>query len=158
MPKTNLKSDWDANGCLVFTANASGSGSMVFNTATPVVLGTQVFPLRSIANIASAANYTLSAAQCIGGIVRDNCNAAITVTLPTVTQCIALIPGAQVGTSWNLIYQNPGNSTITLATDGSSQWTVLGTNTIAASNTRCYVFVTTAANTGTVISEGVSAI
>ena len=159
MAKTNLSSAWSTNGELVFSANVvNSSGSMVFNAGTPLVLGTQVYPLRSITNIASAANYTMSGAQLLSGIIRDNCNAAISVTLPTVAQAIALIPGWQAGTSFNLIYQNPGNSTVTLYTDGSTQWTVLGTNTIAASNTRAYVFCITAAATGTVVSEGVNAI
>jgi hypothetical protein len=155
MSKTNLKSDWDSSGNLVFTANASGSGSMVFNTATPVVLGTVAYPLKAVTNIASASNYTMSVTQLMSGFIRDTCNAAISVTLPTVAQAIAVIPGWQAGTSFTLTYQNPGNSTVTLYTDGSTQWTVLGTNTIAANNTRTYDFIILSNVTGTVVSHGV---
>jgi hypothetical protein len=119
-----------------------------------IVVGAAVYPSKTVTVLTSAANYTMTAAQLITGIISDTCNAAISVTLPTVTNTIALIPGYKVGTTLNLFYRNPGNSTITMYTDANTQWTLLGTNTIAAANAKSYDFVITAANTGTVVCKG----
>jgi hypothetical protein len=133
-------------------------GAFTNATATSVianiVVGAAVYPSKTVTVLTSAANYTMTAAQLITGIISDTCNAAISVTLPTVTNTIALIPGYKVGTTLNLFYRNPGNSTITMYTDANTQWTLLGTNTIAAANAKSYDFVITAANTGTVVCKG----
>jgi hypothetical protein len=155
MAKTNLASTWDSNGNLVFTANASGSGSMVFNTATPVVLGTQHYPLKTVTSLTTGTDYTLSAAQILGGIVLDiptvNCNAL----LPTVAQCLSLIPGWQVGTSFKLTYRNAPASAqaINVRTDALTQWTEVGNCVISANYAKVFEFVVTAANTGTVYAS-----
>ena len=154
MPKTNLKSDWDSSGNLVFTANASGSGAMVFNTATPVVLGTLAYPLKSITVKTSAANYQASAAELLSGVISDTCNAAITCFLPSVNNVCNAIAGWQAGTTFDLFYRNPGNSTITLQADNGSQWSTLGTLTIAAANTKTFEFIIATNATGTVVAKG----
>jgi hypothetical protein len=155
MAKTNLKSDWSTNGELVFSANASGSGSMVFNVATPLVLGTLAYPVKTISARTSTANYTMNATELLGGIVSDTTvTNAVSVTLPTVANVVAKIPGWQAGTTFTLFYSNPGDQAITLYTDASTQWTLLGTNTIAAANCKQYDFVISSATAGTVICKG----
>jgi hypothetical protein len=155
MAKTNLSSDWSTNGELIFSANASGSGAMVFNVATPLILGALAYPLKSIDTKTSANNYSLSVTHLLGGVISDTTTGnAISVTLPTVANVCAVIPGWQAGTSFTLFYRNPGDQAITLYTDASSQWTILGTNTIAAANCKQYDFVIATAATGTVICKG----
>jgi trimeric autotransporter adhesin len=136
-------------GTTVAVTNATAT-SMIAN----IVIGAAVYPSKTVTVLTSAGNYTMTAAQLITGIISDTCNASISVTLPTVTNTIALVPGWKVGTTLNLFYRNPGNSTITLYTDANTQWTLLGTNTIAAANAKSYDFVITAANTGTVVCKG----
>jgi hypothetical protein len=155
MAKTNLSSDWSTNGELVFTANASGSGSMVFNIATPLVLGTLAYPVKAINARNSTANYTMSVTELLGGIINDTTvTNAVSVTLPTVANVVAKIPGWQAGTTFTLFYRNPGDQAITLYTDASTQWTILGTNTIAAANAKSYDFIIATNATGTVLCKG----
>lgn len=139
------------------TVNAT-TGNITNVAATSVianiVIGAAVYSSKTVTVLTSATNYTMTPAQLITGVISDTCNAAISVTLPTVANVVALVPGWKVGTTLNLFYRNPGNSTITMYTDASTQWTLLGTNTIAAANAKSYDFIITAANTGTVVCKG----
>jgi hypothetical protein len=153
MAKTNLASAWSTNGELVFTANASGSGSMVMNLGTPLVGGTLSYPVKTITELTSAANYTMTAAQLLTGVVNDTTSTGgISVTLPTVANVVALIPGWQVGTTFELFYRNGGNQTVTMY--AGATWTMLGTNTILAANAKAYDFVIASGTTGTMVAKG----
>ncbi len=119
------------------------------------VISPRVFGSKTITVKNSTANYTLTAAEVLGGIVSDTTvTNAVSVTLPTVANTVAAIPGWKVGTSFTLFYRNPGNQTITLYTDANTQWTLLGTNTIPAANAKSYDFVIATNVTGTVVCKG----
>jgi hypothetical protein len=144
----------NANATTVRATTGAFTNVTATSVIANIVVGAAVYPSKTVTVLTSASNYTMTAAQLITGIISDTCNAAISVTLPTVANVIALVPGYKVGTTLSLFYRNPGNSTITMYTDASTQWTLLGTNTIAASNAKSYDFVITAANTGTVVCKG----
>jgi hypothetical protein len=72
----------------------------------------------------------------------------------TVAQVIADIPGGYVGMKWLLRIVNTGAGTLTLATDGSAQWTMTGTMTVAQNTFRDFVCQITGATTGTVTEIG----
>jgi hypothetical protein len=150
MAKTNLKSDWDSSGNLVFTANASGSGSMVFNTNTPTVLGCGPYAYANVTNLTTATNYTMTVAQLLGGYTQDVPTVNCTAVLPTVAQVVAVIPGYLVGTTFNHIYRCvPGSAqAIAIQTDASSQWTAIGNVSVNTNVCKTFEFMITAANTG----------
>jgi len=103
----------------------------------------------------SAASYILSAAHLLSGMVTDTTNTgAIAAAMPTVAAVVALLPGWVAGTSFQFIYRNPGNQTVTLGTDASAQWTMDGTMTIATLNAKLFVCTIATAATGTVYSVG----
>jgi hypothetical protein len=155
MAKTNLASNWSTNGELIFTANASGSGSMVMNIGTPLVGGTLAYSLKTVTEKTSAANYTMTAAELLTGVINDTTSTGgISVTLPTVANVVALIPGWQVGTTFELFYRNGGNQTVTVYT--AATWTMMGTNTVVAANVKAYDFIIASGTTGTVVCKGSS--
>lgn len=105
--------------------------------------------------LASAAGYTMTAAQLLSGLIIDATNTgAIAVPFPTVAATVALIPGYAVGTCFYLTYVNTGNQTVTVATDASTQWTMTGTMTILTTTTRVFLCRIDSAVTGTVYSLG----
>lgn len=58
---------------------------------------------------------TLTAAECVGGLLIVNCDDAQTMTLPTGALLNAAIPSCQVGASFDIDIVNVGDSTLTLA-------------------------------------------
>lgn len=58
---------------------------------------------------------TLTAAECLGGLLVINCDDAQTATLPTAALILAALPGATVGQSFDVDVVNVGDATLTLA-------------------------------------------
>jgi len=124
-------------------------------TTTPIFQSSLSFPRMVISVKTSAAGYTLTAAELLGGIVDDTTNTGgIAVVMPTVAAVVAAIPGWQADTSFYFIYRNPGNQTVTLNTDASAQWTMVGTMTIATLNAKLFVCMIDSATAGRVYSIG----
>jgi hypothetical protein len=149
----------------ITTVNATDTNATNTNTGTVkatgvianTIVGVNVFKTRVITVLTSATNYTMTPAQLLGGIISDTtATNAISVTLPTVTNVVAAISGWKVGTSFDLFYRNPGTQAVTLYTDANTQWTIVGTNTIAAANSREYSFVVASNVAGNVVCKGVS--
>ena len=62
----------------------------------------------------------ITAAQMLGGVITSTSGSATTLTTPTATAIMALIPSGGRGTTFDLIIDNSaGSSTVTLTLDGS---------------------------------------
>lgn len=72
----------------------------------------------------------------------------------TVAQVLADSPGLSVGHAYMLRVTNTGAGTFTLATDGSTQFTMTGTMTVPQNTTRDFVVTINTATTGTVQAVG----
>jgi hypothetical protein len=90
---------------------------------------------------------TATAAQLLGGIYTHNSKTgAGTLTTPTGTQLSTAIPGVAVGYTFQCLYQNRGNQTVTL-TAGASGITMKGTVAVATGLAALMTFVNTGSNT-----------
>ena len=58
---------------------------------------------------------TLTAAECLGGLLVINCDDAQTATLPTAALLNAALPGAASGASFDVDIVNVGDATLTVA-------------------------------------------
>uniref|UniRef100_A0A6H1ZQ24 Uncharacterized protein n=1 Tax=viral metagenome TaxID=1070528 RepID=A0A6H1ZQ24_9ZZZZ len=139
------------NGSIKYDA---GEGFLRLTTL-PLILSGLSFPLTTVTAKTSAAGYTLTAAEVVGGYVIDATNTgAIAPVMPTVAAVVALIPGWVAGTSFLFTYVNTGNQTVTLTTDASTQWTMTGTMTALTTTTRIYLCRILTAATGVVYGIG----
>ena len=121
----------------------------------PIIQSELSYPLMTVTTLTSNAGYTMTATQLLGGLISDTSGTGgIAAVMPTVADTVALIPGWTAGTSFYLIYRNPGNQTVTLTTDASTQWTMTGTMTIATLNAKLFVCTILTGVTGTVYSVG----
>ena len=141
------------------TAFTSGATTFTSNpvklVSSPLYQSGLSLPLITNTVKTSAAGYTLTAAHLLGGMVTDTTSTGpIAVPMPTVAAVVALLPDWVAGTSFQFIYRNPGNQTVTLGTDASTQWTMNGTMTIATLNAKLFVCIIASAVTGTVYSIG----
>lgn len=57
---------------------------------------------------------TLTAAECLSGLLKIDCDDAQTLTTPTATLLNAGIPGVAVGTTFSLFVINFGDTTLTI--------------------------------------------
>ena len=134
-------------GVQTFTAQDIHSNGLVSASGKPIIGGLIATPKMTVTTKTSAAGYTISAAELLGGFISDTSSTgAIAATLPTVAAVVALLPGWVVGTSFRLVYKNLGDQTVTLTT--GTTWTMTGTMTIAATKYREFLFVITGATTG----------
>lgn len=76
----------------------------------------------------------------------------------TVAQVLADTTGLSVGMAYVLRVTNTGAGTFTLATDGSTQFTMTGTMTVAQNTFRDFIVTISTATSGTVQSVGVGTI
>ena len=147
----------NTNATTVRATTANVTNAIATSVIANTVLGVNVFGSKTITTKTSSANYTMTVAHLLGGIISDTTTGnAVSVTLPTVANVVAAISGWKAGTSFTLFYRNPGDQAITLYTDANTQWTMLGTNTIAAANAKSYDFVIASNVTGTVVCKGSS--
>jgi len=132
----------------------AGLGALQMTT-TPIIQSALSFPLQTPTILTSAAGYTMTATQLLSGLIVDATNTGgIAVPFPTVAATVALIPGWVAGTSFLLWYVNTGNQTVTVATDASTQWTMVGTMTILTTTTRVFLCNILTGVTGNVYSLG----
>ena len=98
--------------------------------------------------LTSGATVTLTAAQVLSGLISDTISAPSAATLPTPASIVTAIPGAKVGTSFDLVIRNSALSAIaiTLTANGSS--TISGTATIAQNNAKTFRAVVTGVTPG----------
>jgi hypothetical protein len=100
-------------------------------------LSTLAYPNCTPASVTVTAGTTPvagAAADVLGGLLLIDCQDVGTYTMPTAAALIALIPGAQVGTSFRVVVRNTGDSTLTIA--GGTGGTISGVATIATANTK----------------------
>jgi hypothetical protein len=128
-------------------------GDIIQLSGKALIQGMNAFPKLTVTTKTSAAGYTISAAELIGGMISDTTSTgAIAATLPLVTDVVAAIPSYVVGTSFYFIYRNPGTQTVTITTN--TGWTIVGTATIATLNAKLFVVRITSATTATIYSIG----
>lgn len=90
---------------------------------------------------------TATIAQLLGGVYTHNSKTgAGTLTTPTGAEISAGIPSVTVGSTFEVIYYNRGNQTVTL-TAGASGVTLYGTVAVTTGKVANMYFVNTAANT-----------
>jgi hypothetical protein len=107
-----------------------------------------VYPQRTAAAVTVTTGTTpvaLTAAQVLGGFLIVDCQDAGTITMPTAAALAALIPALQVGTSFEFIVRNTGDTTLTLA--GGTGGTVSGTATMATATSKRWLAICTAIGT-----------
>jgi len=76
--------------------------------------------IRKHTPVAVNATATVSAATMLAGVISSTSAQATSITTPTATAIAALIPGAGMGTAFDLIIDNSaGSSTVTVVLDGS---------------------------------------
>lgn len=85
---------------------------------------------------------TLTAAECLGGLVVFNVDDAQSINLPTATLLQAAMPGAAVGQSFIFYIKNTGDATGTVV--AGTGGTLSGTATIATVTTRAWLVRLTA--------------
>ena len=94
-----------------------------------------------------AQNGTPTIAQLLGGVIAHNSKTGSgTLTTPTGAQISAGITGVAIGHSFDVLYDNYGNQTVTV-TAGASGVTVKGTAAVTTLKCAILRFVCTAANT-----------
>jgi hypothetical protein len=130
------------------------SGAATLSGATTIsgqpVLGTtakKVALYGTTSTTIDAQNGTPTIAQLLGGIILHNSKTgAGTLTTPTGAEISAGITGVAVGYTFDCLYVNYGNQTVTI-TAGASGVTVTGTAAITTAKNALMRFVNTAANT-----------
>lgn len=112
-----------------------------------------VMPL--ILPVTFTAAATLTAAQCLAGLITYN-GAAANLTLPSAAALCDAVQGAMVGTSFELMVKSTGAGTATIVAGAGC--TLTGTATVATANIRTLLFnftnVTPGQEAYTVYSEG----
>lgn len=115
--------------------NYAGFSSLVYPkvtaTAKTVSSGTSTTP-------------TWTAADILSGLIVVNCDDAGTATLPTADLLTAAINGVTVGTSFQFLIRNTGDSTLTIAAGTGGTLASGNTNTVATVHTRGFLVVITA--------------
>lgn len=86
----------------------------------------------------SATDYTMTAAEMIGGLIRDTTSGATAVTLPLVTDLVALT-GSAAGSSFYVTYLNAGTHTATITTN--TGWTLYGTMAITTGKAQTFLCI-----------------
>lgn len=114
--------------------NYAGFSSLVYPkvtaTAKTVSSGTSTTP-------------TWTAADLLSGLIVVNCDDAGTATFPTATLLNAAINGVSVGTSFQVLIRNTGDSTLTVAAGTGGTLATGNTNTVLTVQTRGFLFVVT---------------
>jgi hypothetical protein len=86
------------------------------NRSTPYITG---IPYRTLTPVTITLTTgggagTMTAAQCLSGLLRVDCQDAQSLNFPTAAQIIAAIPGVEVGTTFELCVLNFGDTTLTM--------------------------------------------
>jgi hypothetical protein len=97
----------------------------------------------------SATDYTMTAAELLGGLLRDTTSGATAAKLPLVTDLVALT-GSAAGSSFYFTYLNPGNSTVTITTH--TGWTLHGTMAITTAKAQTFLCIIDSATAASLYS------
>lgn len=96
------------------------NGEILSNSVDKNIITNGNFIIQCPTPTAINSTNNITAAQMIGGVITSTSVAATTLTTPTATAIMALIPGGGRGTQFDLIIDNSaGASTVTLALDAS---------------------------------------
>jgi len=138
----NTAKDITASGTNTFSGTTKATGAVRLGTTA---LNTPIYGTTS--TVIDAQNGTPTIAQLLGGIIRHNSKTgAGTLTTPTGAELSAGIADVAVGYTFDCLYVNYGNQTVTI-TPGASGVTVTGTAAITTGKNALMRFVNTAANT-----------
>ena len=119
------------------------------NLGRPIIKGALAFPLMNRAVLTSGATVTYTAAQVLGGMIIDTITANCAATLPTPASIVAGVPGAIVGTSFEIDILNTAASAIVITVTANGASTVVGTATINQANNKRIRAVITNVGLGT---------
>jgi hypothetical protein len=134
------------------TIDAKGSGQIKIGaTSTGKVVigkGSAGQPITfSTATVLDAQSGTAAIAELLGGVYRHNSKTgAGTLTTPTGTEISAGIAGVATGYTFDCLYANYGNQTVTI-TAGASGVTIVGTAAVPTLKNALLRFMCTGANT-----------
>lgn len=86
------------------------------NRSTAYITGIQYRTLTPVTVTLTTAGGvgTMTAAQCLSGLLRVDCQDAQSLTFPTAAQIIAAMPGPEVGSTFELTIINFGDTTLTM--------------------------------------------
>lgn len=104
----------------------------------PVILGALAFPKTTVTTLTSGATVTYTAAQVLGGLITDTISAGCAATLPAPASIVAAIPGATVGTSFDVVIKNTAASAIAITVTANGSSTIVGTATISQNNSKMF--------------------
>lgn len=107
---------------------------------TPKYFDTLAFPrMTPTAQLTTAAAITYTSGQLLGGLIlRDPNGAARADLVPTAVLLIAAMPGCEVGTFFEFIVQNDADAAETITLTTATGATMVGTMTIAQSNSKTF--------------------
>jgi hypothetical protein len=99
-------------------------------------------------NISNAAGQNITAAQILGGYIERDGAVTVSDALPTAAAVLALLPGMEVHDCRLLIIRNANTGTLTLT--AGTNFTIVGTATIATVTTAVYMMRKTSATALTI--------
>lgn len=99
-------------------------------------------------NISNAAGQNITAAQILGGYIERDGATTVSDALPTAAAVLALLPGMEVHDCRLLIIRNANTGTLTLT--AGTNFTIVGTATIATVTTAVYMMRKTSATALTI--------
>lgn len=102
---------------------------------------------RTAVKVATGAT-VLTTDDVLGGVVLQDPGTNTTLTTPTAAALVAALPGATVGTTFELHVRNTANGAETITFTGGTGVTVSGTATIAQNNAKTFKLVVTNASAG----------
>ena len=97
-------------------------------------------PTTNPVTLTTAGALTYTAGQVLNGVIlRDPNGAARSDTLPTAALLIAALPGAMIGTSFQLWIRNDADAAETITVVAGTGGTISGTATIAQNNSKMFL-------------------
>lgn len=99
-------------------------------------------------NISNAAGQNITAAQILAGYIERDGAAGVSDVLPTAAAFLALVPGMEVNDCRLLIIRNANTDTLTLT--AGTNFTIVGTATIATVTTAIYMLRKTSSTAVTI--------
>lgn len=97
-------------------------------------------PTTNPVTLTTAGNLTLTSGQVLAGIIlRDPAGGSRTDTMPTAALLVAAIPGAMIGSSFDLWIRNDADAAETITVAAGTGGTIGGTATIAQSNSKMFL-------------------
>lgn len=128
------------------------------STAVTVIAANPLAPPSQVGNVASAnatdSNQTYTAAQVVGGYLLRTLGASRTDTLPLGSAITTALPSLGVGSTFDFVIKNASAGAFTITLAGATGTTLIGTITVAQSETAVLRFVKTAASAYDIVKLG----